>query len=63
MRFDVPAIGRKTIETMHAANAKTLAIEAGKAVVFDRQAMIDLADQYKISIVAIEPGRPTAVAL
>ncbi len=58
MRFDVPAIGLKTIEIMHAAKAKTLAIEAGKAVVFDRQAMIDLADRYKISVVAIEPEYP-----
>jgi DUF1009 family protein len=32
---------------------KTLAIEAGKAVVFDHKAMVDLADKYKISIVAI----------
>ena len=54
MRFDIPAIGLKTIETMHAANVKTLAIEAGKAVVFDRKAMIDLADKYKISIVAMD---------
>lgn len=56
MRFDIPAVGLKTIETMHAVNAKTLAIEAGKAVVFDRQSMIDLADKYRISIVALENG-------
>lgn len=54
MRFDVPAVGPKTIETMHAANAKVLAIEAGKAVVFDRDAMIELADKYKITIIAME---------
>ena len=54
MRFDIPAVGLKTIETMHAANVKTLAIEAGKAVVFDRKAMIKLADKYKISIVALK---------
>lgn len=53
MRFDVPAIGLKTIETMHHANVKTLAIEAGKAVVFDHKAMVDLADKYRICIVAM----------
>ena len=53
-RFDVPAIGVQTIETMYAAGARTLAIEAGKAIVFDRQQMIDLANQYKISIIAME---------
>jgi len=53
MRFDVPAVGLKTIETMHRAGARTLALEAAKAVVFDRQAMIKLADKHKISIVAM----------
>jgi len=53
-RFDVPAIGAQTIETMHAAGAKILVIEAGKAIVFDKQEMVDLANQYKISIIAME---------
>jgi DUF1009 family protein len=58
MRFDVPAVGLKTIETMHDANAKTLALEAGKAVVFDRHAMIQMANKYKISIVALKEENP-----
>ena len=53
IRFDVPAVGSKTIQVMHASNTRALAIEAGKAVVFDRQEMIALADQYEISIVAL----------
>ncbi len=53
MRFDVPAVGLKTIETMHQAGVTTLALEAGKAVVFDRHAMIKLADKHRISIVAL----------
>jgi DUF1009 family protein len=52
-RFDVPAVGLQTIEAMHAAGATTLAIEAGKAVVFDRQAMVERADVHKIAIVAL----------
>lgn len=59
MRFDIPAVGLKTIETMHQANARTLAIEAGKAVVFDRQAMVDLANKYKISILSLEKDNHT----
>jgi UDP-2,3-diacylglucosamine hydrolase len=57
MRFDVPAIGLQTIETMHAAGARTLVIEAGKAVVFDRSAMIEQADAYKMAVVAMD-GAP-----
>lgn len=52
-RFDVPAVGSQTIATMHESKARALAIEAGRAVVFDRQEMIALADQYDISIVAL----------
>jgi UDP-2,3-diacylglucosamine hydrolase len=54
MRFDVPAVGIQTVETMHAAGVQTLSVEAGKAVVFDRPDMIKLADKYKMSIVAIK---------
>lgn len=51
-RFDIPAIGIRTIETMNGAGVSMLAIEAGKAVVFDRKEMIHIADQYGISIFA-----------
>jgi DUF1009 family protein len=53
-RFDVPAIGAKTIETMHEANAKVLVVEAGKAVVFDREEMIALADRHNMAIIAVD---------
>lgn len=52
-RFDVPAVGLQTIETMHAAGATALALEAGKAVVFDRDAMIARANEYRIAIAAL----------
>jgi DUF1009 family protein len=38
---------------MHEAGAKALAIEAGKAVVFDREEMIAMANKFGIAIVAI----------
>ena len=52
-RFDVPAVGRQTIHNMHEAGARVLVVEAGKAVVFDREEMIDLANRHNISIVAV----------
>ncbi|MFO7559643.1 MAG: UDP-2,3-diacylglucosamine diphosphatase LpxI [Desulfobacterales bacterium] len=54
LRFDIPAIGLETIKTMHAADVKMLAIEAGKAVVFEKEKMIALADKWKMSIIAME---------
>jgi DUF1009 family protein len=51
-RFDIPAIGAQTIATMVQARATALALEAGRAVVFDRREMIELADSHGIAIVA-----------
>ncbi len=53
VRFDVPAIGAGTIETMAQAGAVALAVEAGRAVVFDREEMVRLADEAGIAIVAV----------
>lgn len=62
-RFDVPAIGAETIRTMKAAGVRALAVEAGKAVVFDREEMIRKAEDAGIAIVAYRgipaEGEPT----
>ncbi len=52
MRFDVPVIGLKTIETMHNAGASCLALDAGKCLLLDGDAIITAANQHNISIVA-----------
>ena len=54
LRFDIPAIGVQTIETMHRSGVQTLVVEAGKAVVFDRQEMTALADRCGVCILALE---------
>jgi UDP-2,3-diacylglucosamine hydrolase len=53
MRFDVPTIGIKTIESMVQAKAKTLAIEVGKCLLLDRQEVLALANQNKIAIIGM----------
>ncbi len=55
-RFDLPATGPKTIKTMAQVNAKVLAIEANKSLMFNRDEMINLANQYGISIIGIKEG-------
>jgi UDP-2,3-diacylglucosamine hydrolase len=52
MRFDVPVIGVKTIEVMLAAGATCLALDAGKCLLLDGDAVLRAADAAKISIVA-----------
>ncbi|MFT4113669.1 LpxI family protein [Silvibacterium sp.] len=53
MRFDVPVIGIRTLETMRHAGATCLALEAGRTLLFDREELIRLADEAGISIVAV----------
>jgi DUF1009 family protein len=52
MRFDVPVIGRATVETMIRAGASCLSIEAGRTLLFDRDSLLERASQAGIAIVA-----------
>ncbi len=52
MRFDVPVIGGKTVEVMRQAGATCLAIDAGKCLLLDGNAVIVAADSVSITIVA-----------
>ena len=52
MRFDVPTVGPVTVESMRAAGATALAIEAGRTIVIDEAETIALADGYRMAIVA-----------
>jgi len=60
MRFDVPVVGLRTIEVMHRANATALALDAGKTLLFDRDALIAAADEASITIEAFAPAVPLA---
>jgi hypothetical protein len=52
MRFDVPVIGIRTVETMIRAGATCLSVEAGRTLLFDREAMLKRANQAGLAIVA-----------
>jgi DUF1009 family protein len=52
MRFDVPVIGLRTIETMREAGATCLALDAGKCLLLDGNSIITAADTAGIAIVA-----------
>ena len=52
MRFDVPVIGVKTIEVMHAAGATCLALDAAKCLLLDGDKIIDVANAAEIAMVA-----------
>jgi UDP-2,3-diacylglucosamine hydrolase len=56
MRFDVPVIGLLTVETMAAAGASCLSVEAGRTLLFDRAALLKRADEVGIAIVGSPRG-------
>ena len=51
MRFDVPVIGEKTLETMKQAGATCLAVDAGKCLFLDGDRIIHAADAAGIAVV------------
>lgn len=54
MRFDVPTIGLTTLESMIKAQANTLAFEAGKTIILERERFIEKANAHRIAVVAKE---------
>ena len=53
MRFDIPCIGAKTIETCAAAGVSVLALEAGKTLLLDADEVKQAVAKRKISITTI----------
>jgi DUF1009 family protein len=52
MRFDVPVIGVETIRIAADAKLRVICVEAGRTLLLERDAIVDLANRLKISIVA-----------
>ncbi|KAA0137819.1 LpxI family protein [Gimesia chilikensis] len=52
-RFDVPTVGIKTLQTMHEAGGRVLAIESNQTIMIDQQEVADLADKLGIAIVSL----------
>jgi DUF1009 family protein len=53
MRFDIPVIGITTVDNMIECGATALVIDAGRTLVFDREAVRQKADKHGIAIVAL----------
>ncbi len=55
MRFDIPVIGRPTLENMIASGATAIVIDAQRCLIFDKEEVIREADKHDIAIVALQP--------
>ena len=52
-RFDIPAIGMRTLKTMHHKNAALIAVEANQTIIVDQEKVIKYADDHDIVIMAV----------
>lgn len=51
MRFDVPVVGLATIQAMRVAGASALSIDAGRTLMFEKEALLASANEAGITIV------------
>lgn len=51
-RFDMPSVGTKTIESMIAAGAAGIVMEAGRTLLVERERTLALADEHNMFVVA-----------
>ena len=55
LRFDVPVIGPRTLETAAEAKLSVIAVEAGKTLLLEREKIGELAARHRVSIVGVAP--------
>lgn len=60
LRFDLPAIGATTIQSMAQVKASCLAVEAGKTIIIEREIMIRDAERAGIAVVAMNDPKDLA---
>ena len=53
MRFDVPCIGMRTVESLIAARAITLAVESGKTLFIEKERVLSACDEAGICVVGV----------
>ena len=52
-RFDIPAIGMKTLRTMKHYHASLIAVEANETIIVDQEKVVKYADEHNIVIMAV----------
>ncbi len=56
-RFDLPATGAQTVATLASVQGAVLAVEAGQSLIFDREAMVQAADDAGIVVVGLRENQ------
>ena len=53
LRFDIPCLGGRTLETCASAGISAIAFEAGSTLLLDREDIESLADRHHITVMAV----------
>ena len=53
LRFDLPCVGRDTLEALKAGSSRVLGVEAGKTILIFKDRLLEAADKEDITIVGI----------
>lgn len=53
LRFDIPCLGERTLETCASAGIRVIAFEAGRTLLLDREAVEALARRHRITVTAV----------
>jgi len=62
LRFDLPAVGPRTIEHMAKVQATVLGVEAGRTVLLDREEFLEKARRHQIAVVGIPSDSPSVAS-
>ncbi len=54
MRFDIPVIGLHTVKSIRKAGIRAVAVEAGKAILLEREAIVRKLDTMNATLIAME---------
>lgn len=54
MRFDVPVVGERTLETARKSGIMAIGVEAGRTLLLDRPEVCRLADNFRISLFGLQ---------
>ena len=54
MRWDIPVVGTTTMKNLRKARCTCLAVEAGRAILLEREALVKAADTAGIAVEVVE---------
>ena len=53
LRFDLPCVGRETLENLKSLSSRVLGIEAGRTIMISKESLIEMADNEHMTIVGM----------